>query len=413
MDAWEALTTALEAQAEVYLTLDTACQRTVSGRRYASRLQSYPTRSCEESEAFRFGVGKSESSERRSSAICIGGCELSVCYSIVDANIPLLLSRSGLTQLGAVLDLVSQTMVCTNLPGKPRIPLSVREGHLTVLVSAGKRKPKISRKDDLVLTMEREVPQVAQVSDHALSHELDCDLCALPHELDCDLHDLSHGSMGDFSGGLDHGVPHVLVNALRHPEVVDAQRKGWPISQKIPPTRTYFHAASILAVYQPRPAPQCTNISTEHGDVIRSVSLGGYTRRGVGVTNLTYAQRDVLAACHALATTRQGEVNIPYLAIALTRGRSPPHVDHNDGFSTLTGIGKWQGGQLVLHVGTAEGQMRPFSIRRRWLCFLASHVHSTAEFEGDRLSLSYYVPQFPEKLVDHFDELQQLGFLVR
>eukprot|EP00971_Amphidinium_carterae_P279215 5542766-Amphidinium_carterae.1 len=383
--AWEALTTHLEAQNEVYLTLDTACQRTVSGQRYASRLRDYPTRSCEESEAFCFGVGTSTSCERRASCVRLGGVDLSVCYSVVDANIPLLLSRSGLTQLGAVIDLVSHSMICTKLPGTPRLPLQLREGHLTVLVCAGGQEPEISRKADVVLSAQHVVVNPQEVMLNALR-------------------DPEHvvGNPQD-----------VMLNALRDPELADAQLKGWPLSQKISPSREYFAATEVLKDYQPRLAPQRTNVAGDSGVSLRSVSMGAYTRRGVGITRITYEQPHILAACHALAATRTGEAAVPYLSVALTRGQSPLHVDGNDGWSTLTGVGKWQRGQLLLQVGSANGQMRPFSIRKRWLRFLASHLHATADYEGDRMSLSYYVPKFPEKLMAHLEELQALGFPVK
>eukprot|EP00971_Amphidinium_carterae_P117130 2319593-Amphidinium_carterae.1 len=77
LNMWESLTAQLEAQSDLYLTLDTACQRTVSGIRYADRLKQFPTRVCKESEAFRFGVGHSTSHERRATAVLLGDVEIS------------------------------------------------------------------------------------------------------------------------------------------------------------------------------------------------------------------------------------------------------------------------------------------------------------------------------------------------
>eukprot|EP00971_Amphidinium_carterae_P112900 2235925-Amphidinium_carterae.3 len=96
---------------------------------------------------------------------------------------------------------------------------------------------------------------------------------------------------------------------------------------------------------------------------------------------------------------------------AVTSGRTPWHVDQNDGFTTLTAVGDFQGGQLILQL--PDKNTKTFSIKRRWLMFHALHQHSTGPSEGNRLALSYYVPKMHDKLLPFKHELLQLGFPVQ
>eukprot|EP00971_Amphidinium_carterae_P352455 6492605-Amphidinium_carterae.2 len=348
---------AVQSDSELVMILDTACQRSVCGPSMHKRLkQTFLVSEATECERFSFGKGQSVShvrlgfhatlvSDSRQSAV-------NVCCSVVDSELPLLISRSALTALGGVLDLGDHTLRCMSLPQQPHIPLIERGGHLA------------------------------------------CTLYHLEDELEPPIADPTRDLL----------IP-ASTTLLAQNEPAE-----WPMSQSIRMTPQHLQAEQLILTHTPRLAYSRTNVTNPSGAVIRSTALGGYTQRGVGITNDTYKHTQLLQALHVVAQSRQGEINIPYAAISVTSGQTPWHVDQNDGATTLTAIGDYKGGQLILQL--PDKNTKTFSVKRKWLLFQACHRHSTAPSEGTRLALSYYVPKMHHKLYAHKDELLRLGFPV-
>eukprot|EP00971_Amphidinium_carterae_P236702 4697853-Amphidinium_carterae.2 len=277
---------------------------------------------------------------------------INICCSVVDARLPLLMSRSGLTILGGVLNLADNTLCCTALHGQPCIALHEHGGHLA------------------------------------------CSLHAIEN--------LTQTPVADPTA--DVVLPAFLTMVADN--VPDDE---WPMTQKIRVTPEYLAAEQAVLMHTPRVAYSRTNVASS-GTPVRSTALGGYTQRGVGITNATYRHLQLLEALHTIARSREGSMRTPYAAIAVTSGQTPWHTDQNRGATTLTAIGDYTGGQLILQMPNKN--TRTFSVKRKWLQFHAHHQHSTGPSEGTRLALSFYIPNFPEKLVPHFPELIKLGFPV-
>eukprot|EP00971_Amphidinium_carterae_P273455 5427103-Amphidinium_carterae.1 len=129
-------------------------------------------------------------------------------------------------------------------------------------------------------------------------------------------------------------------------------------------TPQHLEAEQAVLRHTPRVAYSRTNVSLP-GEPVRSTALGGYTQRGIGVTNATYKHPQLLAALHTIARSREGDMCLPYAAIAVTAGRTPWHTDQNYSWTTLTAIGDFSGGQLILQMPNKN--TRTFSVKRKWL----------------------------------------------
>ena len=107
-------------EARAAAVLDTACTKTVCGQK---RLEDYQSRigrsvaSIPSQKTFRFGDGKIvKSRELVTLPARIGTTDCNISAEVVEADIPLLLSKSSLQKAGAVLDLKNNTVEMFNKP---------------------------------------------------------------------------------------------------------------------------------------------------------------------------------------------------------------------------------------------------------------------------------------------------------
>eukprot|EP00971_Amphidinium_carterae_P016430 324473-Amphidinium_carterae.3 len=86
----------------------------------------------------------------------------------------------------------------------------------------------------------------------------------------------------------------------------------------------------------------------DHGDgsYSRSLLLGLYTVRGVGLSRATHAHPDLLKLCHRLAAQRPVDLRTQYLSIMVNENPHVPyHKDaNNEGPSWLRAFGDYNGG---------------------------------------------------------------------
>eukprot|EP00971_Amphidinium_carterae_P081414 1610790-Amphidinium_carterae.1 len=159
-------------------------------------------------------------------------------------------------------------------------------------------------------------------------------------------------------------------------------------------------------------APQRTNVSRQ-GDVVRSVLLGAYTRRGRGVTGSCSHRkwRPVLELIHEAARLRGGcRKDASYAAVQLNL-TSPHgmtcHVDQNNvGHSDIISFGQYSGGELLV-----DGSILPCC--RSWAELDGQRPHEVLAVQGRRWSVVLHTPQGIEKLNDKtLRRLRDIGFPV-
>eukprot|EP00971_Amphidinium_carterae_P071955 1422853-Amphidinium_carterae.1 len=182
-----------------------------------------------------------------------------------------------------------------------------------------------------------------------------------------------------------------------------------------------------------------TNI---HGDNVsgrqfqpRSALYGLHLTRGRDITRSCYDNPEVLQALHQIAMTRpQSRVDHPYAAIQITMSEPhqglPAHRDAgNVGKSDIIGLGNYINGELW--VASANGQHKlpsslfPMhqtlpadsrrgswhSINHRWYTFNGHNFHASKPYEGERISVIYFVPSGVEQADRTLhEELRRLGF---
>eukprot|EP00971_Amphidinium_carterae_P040424 793344-Amphidinium_carterae.2 len=153
----------------------------------------------------------------------------------------------------------------------------------------------------------------------------------------------------------------------------------------------------------------------QNGVVSRSVLLGAYCRRGLGVTNATSKGKwsRALELIHELARRREGErCNKRYLSIQVNSYDSgtcvPRHRDkYNEGLSDIYVCGQFEGGELYC------GGERVDAIGK-WGVLNGKEWHWTEPHRGRRLSIVLYTPKGWEKLSkDHLEALAGFGFPVQ
>eukprot|EP00971_Amphidinium_carterae_P299247 5945300-Amphidinium_carterae.2 len=157
-------------------------------------------------------------------------------------------------------------------------------------------------------------------------------------------------------------------------------------------------------------APQRTNVARD-GDVVRSVLLGAYTRRGRGVTGACLQGKwlPVLQLVHEAAKLRGAHRrNAPYSAIQINH-TSPQgmvsHVDQNNvGHSDIIALGDYTGGKLYV-----SGVELP--CHRKWAVLDGQQSHEVSAVQGRRWSIVLHTPKGMEKMSRKTTErLRSLGF---
>eukprot|EP00971_Amphidinium_carterae_P163230 3236298-Amphidinium_carterae.1 len=80
----------------------------------------------------------------------------------------------------------------------------------------------------------------------------------------------------------------------------------------------------------------------------RGILLGVYTRRGVGITNRTHRDSDLLELIHTIASLRADPTPYTSVYIGLSSGL-PLHQDSNNfGHNDVICTGKFRGGRLFV-----------------------------------------------------------------
>ena len=124
-----------------YMVLDTGCQRTCCGKRWCKahyqclkELNLHPNM-VEFEDSFKFGKGDPSFSKYKGYfPSAISGQPLLLAASVLDKDIPFLASNPLLTQLGAVFNLLEDTIVFTRLGGK-KASIQRLGGHMVVSIT--------------------------------------------------------------------------------------------------------------------------------------------------------------------------------------------------------------------------------------------------------------------------------------
>eukprot|EP00971_Amphidinium_carterae_P349606 6491104-Amphidinium_carterae.1 len=152
-----------------------------------------------------------------------------------------------------------------------------------------------------------------------------------------------------------------------------------------------------------------------NGVVSRSVLLGAYCRRGLGVTNASRKGKwsRALYLIHELAKRRGGErAGQRYLSIQVNSYEGgcsvPRHRDmYNEGLSDVYVCGQFEGGDLRC------GDQR-VDAKGKWGVLNGKEWHWTEPHQGKRLSIVLFTPKGWERLSDqHMQALAELGFPVQ
>eukprot|EP00971_Amphidinium_carterae_P337366 6474133-Amphidinium_carterae.2 len=150
-----------------------------------------------------------------------------------------------------------------------------------------------------------------------------------------------------------------------------------------------------------------TSSRTNIGQGVRSMLLGLFTRRGVGVTRKTYTC-PVLEDIHGLARTCDEQIG--YVAISvnvITDSCVPEHRDSNNmGPSYVYVCGDFTGGEFV------QGEVC-LDVKRGWFRFHGQIPHQVRQVQGTRISVVFYTPNGTHAVRDGVKkQLSELGFPV-
>eukprot|EP00971_Amphidinium_carterae_P233387 4632065-Amphidinium_carterae.2 len=183
--------------------------------------------------------------------------------------------------------------------------------------------------------------------------------------------------------------------------------------------------AEIVRYFEHRVVPRNagrTNLVQEGADhvVPRSLLLGLFTCRGLGITRATRVHPKLVSLVHALASWRPVELaGLGYWSAMINEvpegSETPWHSDErNTGVNIvhpLSAGATCAGGALVVDVGPSDGMRTfPWSVGQ-WIVFNPKHRHTVERTGHRRLSVTYFSPyrlnQVPESV---FAEARQLGF---
>eukprot|EP00971_Amphidinium_carterae_P170384 3376023-Amphidinium_carterae.1 len=258
-----------------------------------------------EREVFKFGVGQDVSTERCAVAVSLSTHadhpDFTTHFSLVNADIPFLWSRQSMETVGLVLDLSTSMATFAKLPGQPRIPLSVINGHLGIRLFV--HQPYLEHPNG---------------------------------QNDITIHEHPDGQ---------NDISHAYVAA-----------KPAPVMHPATVTPQYKAAAEALLQFNVPKSANRKHITDEH--TCRSLTFGGYTQRGVGVTAVTRAH--ILT----LAKSRPPNMRMPFLAATLTAHVAAPHRDNNYGLTQTIALGRLSPGSGVLVV-----DQTPFPNLNKWVQF--------------------------------------------
>eukprot|EP00971_Amphidinium_carterae_P147465 2922288-Amphidinium_carterae.2 len=148
-----------------------------------------------------------------------------------------------------------------------------------------------------------------------------------------------------------------------------------------------------------------TNSRTNVGTKVRSMLLGLYTRRGIGITNKT-ERFPILDVLHDLARTCS--VPVDYVSIAVNVMTDTSVREHRDGNnmgpSFVYVCGDFSGGEFV-----QGGTCLP--VKNGWFRFFGQIPHEVRHVKGTRISIVFFVPNGVHTIVPGLvDRLESCGF---
>eukprot|EP00971_Amphidinium_carterae_P331848 6465659-Amphidinium_carterae.2 len=183
----------------------------------------------------------------------------------------------------------------------------------------------------------------------------------------------------------------------------------------------------LLAFLDTRVIP-LTSTRTNLGGAARTLCLGAYTRRGVGVTVATQDYKELVGLTRAWLQKEQPHATFTTLSVSQmgVGNLLKVHRDQNTGTSWVRALGEFHGGQLwIAGKGnrTAPPELLPLpkdcpeegqlvDLTSAWFCLDASQYHGVCKIEsGVRYSISAYICKDPHKLsCEHWRDLSVCGF---
>eukprot|EP00971_Amphidinium_carterae_P347937 6490234-Amphidinium_carterae.1 len=183
-----------------------------------------------------------------------------------------------------------------------------------------------------------------------------------------------------------------------------------PVQADVDQSAQYLAIIERLMCASVPAAPQRTNVQeADTGEAYHSLQFGGYTQRGMGVTQATHKRALVLNDLLALSRMIPKQWKFRFTSISLNVGQAGWHHDRNDGCSVNIAFGPFRGGQLEIDFGVLT---KRYKTKNRFIMFDASWPHRVLKHVGTRRSVTFYTARHVEKLSPHAGVLRSLGFPV-
>eukprot|EP00971_Amphidinium_carterae_P133818 2650902-Amphidinium_carterae.1 len=174
-----------------------------------------------------------------------------------------------------------------------------------------------------------------------------------------------------------------------------------------------------------------TSTRTNLGGSVRSLCVGAYTRRGVGITKGTKSFGPVVGLTRTWLQSEQPSARFTTLSLSQMQEGDmlKVHKDGNTGTSWVRAMGNYEGGKLWIagsgHV-EAPVELQPLpegcppkgrlvDLSAAWFCLDATQYHGVCSVcKGTRYSISAYICRDPHKLSSvHWHDLARQGFAVQ
>eukprot|EP00971_Amphidinium_carterae_P026200 516602-Amphidinium_carterae.3 len=199
-----------------------------------------------------------------------------------------------------------------------------------------------------------------------------------------------------------------MIEAMSSVSAVHSE--GMPVQSDVEQSPQYQNIVERLMHASVPAAPQRTNVQEAGtGEAYHSLQFGGYTQRGVGITQATYKKTVVLSDLLALSRMIPKQWKFRFTSISLNVGQAGWHHDCNDGWSVNVSFGPFRGGQLEVDFGVLT---KKYKTKHRFIMFDASWPHRVLKHAGVRRSVTFYTARHVEKLRSCAGELKAMGFPV-
>eukprot|EP00971_Amphidinium_carterae_P349931 6491302-Amphidinium_carterae.2 len=359
-----------------FMVLDTGCKKSVAGVRWHRGMRKklkqcgLKPASCDLETGFRFGDGREIRSKRTWRYPClVHGKAFTIEVAEIHEDCPPLLSVAAMTSIGCVLDLSTFT-VSLNSIGAQSVPV----------VSADSGHPLLCLWQDMSLECKEKFPADLHLSPGSASSASACVPCYV---------------VGEQEPEVTESTEHVLHRLLSR--------------RSVPKTSTR------------------TNLGEES---VRSLCIGAYTRRGIGLTNATWEYKAEVGLIQQWLHEEHPDAKFSSVSLArMCEGDMLKiHQDRNTGLSWVRATGKFKGGKLwVAGDGKtpAPAELLPLppgcpamgqlaDLTAKWYCLDGSKFHGVSKVTaGTRHSVSVYICKDPFKLTPvHWKQLHECGFPV-